>query len=303
MFLPPQVPDEPFTWAQAQAAGLTRRQLTELVECGRVRRVLQGVYQPSELPDTVFTRARAAFRVVRPFSVLCDRTAGWLHGVDTFAIRELNCLPPLETYVLRNHCRIRRHGLVGGERDLADGDVIELHGVRVTTPVRTAMDLACRLSRRDALAALDGFMRAHGLTAADLRAELPRYRRRRGVVQLRRLIPLADARSESPGESWTRMAIIDAGLPLPEPQYTVREHGRQIYRLDLAYPDQLVCVEYDGREFHESAASREHDRRRRAWLMRRGWTVIVLDKESFHALAVAQWTEELRQALNSAARS
>ncbi|MGH3445452.1 MAG: hypothetical protein ACRDPB_08760, partial [Nocardioidaceae bacterium] len=33
-------------------------------------------------------------------------------------------------------------------------------GVKVTTPLRTALDLACKLRRRDALAALDGFMRS-----------------------------------------------------------------------------------------------------------------------------------------------
>ena len=47
---------------------------------------------------------------------------------------------------------------------------------------------------------------------------LPRFRRRRGVVQLRELLELVDARIESARESWTWLEIHDAGLPLPEPQ-------------------------------------------------------------------------------------
>jgi len=54
---------------------------------------------------------------------------------------------------------------------------------------------------------------------ADMLAALPRYGRRRGVAQLRELVPLADPRSESPRESWLRIEIHDAGLPIPNLQY------------------------------------------------------------------------------------
>ena len=259
--------------------------------------MLQGVYRPVSVPDSPEARARAAMLVVRPFAVICDRTASWLHGIDTFEYRELDILPPVETIVLRGNNRVRRQGCTGGIRDLARADIMEIEGFRLTTPVRTAMDLACKLSRYEALAVLDGFMRRHGLTQADLKAELPRYRRRRGVVQLRQLIPIADPQAESSGESWTRLAIIDAGLPTPQPQYWVSDGDFDTYRLDLAYPKHRVAIEYDGRDFHSTPAQRAADEARRHWLREQDWIVIVVDKGSFSSQALARWIQELREAL------
>lgn len=298
MFVPPPLADAPFTWAQAKALGVTRAHLERLLDTRQVVRVLRGVYRPADVPDTIENRARAAALVAGPFAVLCDRTAAWLHGVDTFEFRELEILPPLETVRLRGCGRIRRPECVGGERDLLPQDVETVAGVQVTTPVRTALDLGCGLPRRDALAALDSYMRLCGVERKQLYVTLPRYFRRRGVVQLRQLLPLADARSESPGESWTRMEIIDAGLPVPELQWWVYDaNGRPLWRLDMAYPNSRVAVEYDGREFHDSDAKREHDRARRKWLRDRGWTVIVVTKDSFGLDALEAWIGELRRAL------
>lgn len=297
MMLPPRVPDRPFTWSQAEAAGLSRERLTDLVANGQVRRVLQGVYQPAALPDTLANRCQAAALVMKPFGVLCDRTAAWLHGVDTLAYHELEILPPLEAFVLRDNTRTRRLGCQGGERDLAPQDLCSLGGIRATTPLRTALDLGCRLAQRNALAGLDGFMRVCGVTHQELLRELPRYRRRRGVVQLRRLIPLATPLAESPGESWTRMAIIEAGLPAPQPQYWVRVGGEPRYRLDMAYPKSKVLVEYDGHEYHDAPEKRQADERRRDWLRQRGWIIIVVRSDSFTPEALQMWTNQLAGAL------
>lgn len=296
----PKLPDVPFRWPDAERAGFTRWHFRQLVENGRVRQVLHGVYQTADLPCTIENRSRAAALVLNPFEVLRDRTAAWVHDVDTFEYRELEILPPVETSVLRGHTRTRRTGCAGGHRDLAFRDVIVLGRVPVTTPLRTALDLGCKLSRSSALAALDGFMRVQGITREQMEAELPRYRRRRGVVQLRQLVPLADPRAESPGESWTRIAILDAGLPAPQLQHWVCEGGRKVFRLDLAYPLSRVAVEYDGREFHDSPERRAADRKRRKWLTDRGWTVIVVDKDMFTAAAVAQWLGGLSTALQIA---
>jgi hypothetical protein len=171
----------------------------------------------------------------------------------------------------------------------------------VTSPLRTAMDLACSLSERDALACLDGFMRAFGVTLEEFEAALPRYRRRRGVVQLRRLVPLATPLAESAGESWTRMAIVQAGLPTPEPQYWVWHRGRKRYRLDLAYVSAKIAIEYDGREFHHKKKQRAKDARRRRWLEEHGWTVIVVTKDSFTFDAWMSWTSQISAALREAA--
>lgn len=297
MMLPSTFPDSPFTWAHMQKRGMSRRRLDAAVANREVRRVLTGVYLRADIPDGIPIRAKAAALVVSRFAVTRDRTAAWILGVDVFDYRELEILPPLETCVLRGHSPTTRTGCSGGKRDLLPRDHFTVEGLEVTTALRTALDLGCKLSRRDALAALDAFMRLHGITHAEMYAELPRYFRRRGVLQLRQLIPLADPRAESTGESWTRLEILDAGLPVPGIQVWVHDGGRPVYRLDLAYPRHRVAIEYDGREFHESPERREHDRKRREWLRKRGWTVIVVDKDSFTTAALMGWLDELRAAL------
>lgn len=292
-------PDSPFTWSGARAAGVTRRELELLVRTRHVRRVLHGVYADAVLTDTVELRAAAAGLVLPTSGVFVDRTAAWLHGVDVLDFRELEILPPLECVVLPDRHRVERAGCRGGERDLAPYDMCVIGGVRVTTPLRTALDLGCKLPRPDALAALDMFMRLHGIARMELEASLPRYRGRRGVIKLRELVALADARSESPGESRTRLAIHDADIPAPRPQHWVHHQGQPLFRLDLAYPRHRVAVEYDGEEWHErTEAQRTADRERRAWLRRHGWTVVVVRRGDFSGEAKAAWISELREALH-----
>jgi hypothetical protein len=299
MMVPPQLPDRPFTWNMAADLGFTRRRLDRLIAEGRVVRVLHGVYRSLDTPDCLETRLQAAALVMAPDAVAVDRLAAWLQKVDTFEFAELQELPPLEVFRLRGSGRIRRSECRSGERDLLPEEIMVAAGVRQTVPLRTCMDLGCRLSRRGALAALDMFMRVWGITREQMYAALSRYAGRRGVVQLRELIPLADPRSESPGESWTRMEIHDRGLPAPEPQHWIYIDGIPVFRLDLAYPELKICVEYDGREFHFREKDRKRDRLRRKWLRDHGWIVIVVTKDDFKGAALDGWLLELRQAIDA----
>ena len=291
------LPGHPFTRQQAEALGLTPKTLRRLTASRRLRRQLRSVYVDASLPDDTSLRVQAAKLVISPHSVICDRTAAWVLGCDAFEFRELDVVPPIESYVLRGHDPTDRPEVNGGTRDLLPCDWIVIGGVRVTTPLRTAMDLGCKLRRRDALAVMDALMRAYGFTVEDMLRLLPRYYRRRGVIQLRELLMLVDGRAESPGESWTRLTIIDHGLPVPTPQHWVVIDGVPTYRLDLAYPHARVVVEYDAEEFHSAPDAKERDRERRTWLRKHGWTVIVVTKESFTAEAVEAWIGELREAL------
>ena len=259
-----------------------------------MRRIFTGVYVRADLPDSTELRGRAAGLVMNEHSVLCDRTAAWIHGIDVLKYAELDVIPPLETYVLRGHDPTDRHNCHGGTRDLRPEDWQMIGGLRVTTPLRTALDLACKLRRREAMAALDVFAREHGVTVAELRRLLVRYFRRRGVVQARELVPLTDGRIESARESWVNLEIHDHALPAPEPQYWVLVDGVPTYRVDFAYPHARVIVEYDGEEFHSKPEKKAADEKRREWLRRNGWRVIVVTKENFDDGPTPSWIIELR---------
>ena len=290
-------PQVPFTTSQARMWGATRKMIDAAVQQRLLVRLFRGVYVRADVELDVVGRAQAAALVMSPHAVVCDRTAAWIWGVDCFAYRELDSVPRLETSTLRGHRATRRPEVRGRSRDLRARDWVEIGGVRVTTPLRTALDLACSQPRRTALAVLDRFMREHGITLAEFRRELPRYVRRRGVIQMRELVMLADPRAESEGESWTRLEIIDHGLPAPEPQYWIVTGGVPTYRLDLAYPKAKVAIEFNGEEFHSSEEDQEADAERLEWLEEHGWTVIVVDKESFSDQALTGWIGQLREAL------
>lgn len=291
------LPDHPFTRAHARQLGISRRGLEEALAEGRLEKPLRGVFLRADLEPTPLLRAQAAQLVTSPTSVVCDRTAAWLWGVECLRYAELDGTPPVEACVLRGHQATERDGVDGITRDLLPEDWLQLGDVRVTTPLRTAADLGCLLWAPHALGAMDALMRVEGFARKDLQRLQRRYRRRRGVVQLRSLVALVDARSESQPESWVRWFIVAAGLPCPEPQVRVAVEGREL-RLDLAYPRARIAVEYDGEEFHHRTdEQRRHDEQRREALRRAGWIVIVLTREALRAGTQDTWISELRDAL------
>lgn len=293
----PAFPSTPFTTATAHCS---RAHLRRAVKSRQLVRPLRGAYLRADVELTPIVRAQVAALVIGTSSVLCDRTAAWVLGVDCLAYAELDVPPPLESCVLPGHEPTERPEVTGRTRDLKEEDVVVIGGVRVTSPLRTAADLLCLLPRREALAAADALMRAHGFTPADLRRLLVRYFRRRGIVQARNLASLVDGRSESAGESWTRLAIVDHDLPTPQPQFWVVVQGRPTYRLDLAYPHARIAIEYDGAAHHSSPEDRRRDEERRAWLRAHGWRIVVLTNASFQDEALGQWINQLRAMLEAA---
>lgn len=274
--------DRPFTNTQAARAGVRPQVLTELVRRGLLRRMLRGVVVATQVPDSLALRVAALRLVVPQHCVVTDRTAGWANGVSVLPRSSVYEMPFLDAFSTEGS-RMRRDGIRSGVRDLLDRDIVELDGLRLTSPLRTACDLGRGLWRFDALAALDGFLRI-GLDPGELADEVARFKGQRGVVQLRSLVPLADGRSESPGESGLRLHWHDAGLPRPNLQIWVHDDaGVAIFRLDLGLEEIWYAVEYDGEAFH-GEADQEHDADRRAWMEReRGWIIEVFCKEHVYA--------------------
>jgi hypothetical protein len=292
-----ELPEGPFLTADLSSLGISRTQLRHHLEDNLLRRVLRGVYCRADVPDTVELRAAAAALVLPTHAVVCDRSAAWLWGVDCFDYAEGDVRPRLEVVSVGGNDRSRRGQLLGGKRDLRPDEICEVGGVSVTSPVRTACDLACLRGRRSALAVYDAFRRQFGLTCADYERMLHRFRGRRGVKQARELAPYAVTGAESVGESWSRMTIIDDGLPAPEPQVWVYLPGFGWVRLDMAYEHLRIAVEYDGEEFHSTDEQRAADQARREALVRAGWIVIVVRKSDFTAEECERWLSQLREAL------
>ena len=279
----PDLPlDRPFTASDATEVGISPAVLRRMVREGLLRRVLKGVYVDATADDDLLMRSRAVALAIPPTAVVTDRTAAWLHGVDVLRPGDHLVPPPIEVFQAPGCTRVRTAANQGGERTMSPDDVEQVHGVRVTTPLRTALDLGRLTRRAQALSALDALLRLERFTKEELLGSVERFRRQRGVVQLRELAPLADGRAESPGESVLRLRWIDAGLPTPEPQVEVRQNGIVRARLDLALPEHRFAAEYDGWDWHSSKEQRRRDKERRTWLRARGWTVVVLTRREVY---------------------
>jgi AbiEi antitoxin C-terminal domain len=269
-----------FTAAQAKSNGITAWCLAEMVRRGRVRRLLHDAYVDAQVPDTVELRARALCLVMPACAVICRRTAAWLYGVDAYAPNERDQALTVECVVPARLARVRRDGVRGWEETLDPEDLSTVHGVRVTTPTRTALDLARYAPRFMGLSAVDAFCHRALTTPSELMACAQRFCGGRNIAIARQLIGWAEPLAESPGESWLRLRILDAGFPRPQAQIKVYDTGgRMVYRLDLGYPALKIGLEYDGLEFHDSPEHRKHDVHRRRELDRiYGWDAYGFDR-------------------------
>lgn len=178
--------------------------------------------------------------------------------------------------------RLRNELTSSGERRFQPGDVDELHGLRVTSPLRTTCDLGRLLHRDQALAAMDSIARLRHFTGDELVRETGRFRRYRGVRQLRALAPLVDLEAQSPGESILRLRWYDVGLPRPMCQVPVESPYGTTWCIDLGLPEERFGAEYDGVDFHGPEQA-DHDEARRTWLRQgRGWRLVVARRDNVY---------------------
>ncbi len=187
---------------------------------------------------------------------------------------------PLQPDDLRVHLTVPTGSAVRGRDDrrihrspLDPAEVVVRDGVRLTTPARTWRDLAGVLLPAALLAVTDQVL-VRWCTAADLDEQLRRRPGGRGAARARAVLPVADPRAGSPMESVLRWLLHAAGLPAPVLQHVVRDAaGGFAGRVDLAWPDRRVVVEFDG-DVHRERGVFVEDLRRQNRLVAAGWTVI-----------------------------
>ncbi|MFJ8577087.1 endonuclease domain-containing protein [Micromonospora sp. NPDC093277] len=205
------------------------------------------------------------FRRMPPDAVAGFHTGAQLHGFGAVSTAEVHVIVPAGCVVPKIQ------GVVAHESVLPVPVSVEIAGVPCAPAARCAVDLARVLRRMDALPLLDLCLRSGASGVDELRAEVARHGGLRGVGQARKLIGLADARSECRQESQLRLLLIDGGLPAPEPQLWVRDQdGVPLFRLDLGYRERRIGIEYDGLS-HLDPDRLRHDRSRMNWLAANDW--------------------------------
>lgn len=268
----------PFTHHTAAAKGMTARQLAALCETGELIRPSRGLYLPAELADDISARAESLALVLPSGAAVARETAAWLLGIDVRPPWRWTSPPLLECLVPLGAARPRRPDISSFISDVPSDDLITIDGVPCTSPVRTAIDLARYRPRFIGLGTVDAFTHAGLMDIPDLERALRPLAGHRYIRRARDVIALCEPRTESQGESWTRLRVVEGGLPRPTVQVSLRDHsGAEAYRLDMGIEEGKVGIEYDGVEHHlRTPAQREHDDARRADIeVRFGWRTVV----------------------------
>jgi very-short-patch-repair endonuclease len=261
--VPARLRDVPFRGSTAvEERLLTRGQLAG----PSWRRLFPDIYVHIGVPVDHFTRCEAAALLLPPGAAIAGRSAAIIFRAAVSGPTD----PPVEVAVASSTSMRRHAGLRLGRTRLDPGDVMSLGALPVTTPVRTAFDLARRPGLTEAVVAVDALLRASRLTVPDLaryadeRVGWPRTR------QLGLVLRLAAPGAESPMETRLRLLLVLGGLPPPVVQYPLPAANA---RLDLAYPQVKVAVEYDG-DHHRERRQFQHDVTRLNRIRLLGWTVL-----------------------------
>ncbi|HEY2225258.1 hypothetical protein [Actinomycetospora sp.] len=173
---------------------------------------------------------------------------------------------------------------------LSPDEIAERFGCPITSPVRTAFDLARREPLVEAVAAVDSLAHTCRFPSDYLRRFAAGHPRARGIVQVRRVLELMDPRAESLPETRLRLGLLDRGVPPGVPQYRVRLLTGERKRLDLAWPEAMVALEYDG-PGHRTITGQNRDAFHRGRLGDLGWNIgvvtsaMIADPVAFDELA------------------
>jgi hypothetical protein len=283
----------PFLGQEALAA----RALPERAMRSLYNPIYPGVYVPVGIDVTAGQRAEAAWLWSRRRGVVAGASAAALLGakwMDANRDAELihdNRHPP-------TGIRVRTETLLADELSCAGG-------IAVTSPVRTAFDIGRQASSRLAtVQLLDALANATDVKTVDVDAVATRHPGMRGLARLRKVLPLVDGGAESPQETRTRLALIDAGLPRPTTQIVVRDaYGEFVARIDMGYEDVRVGIEYEGSQHWTSAPQRERDIDRHSALCDLGWVIIRVSSDLLRyrqGTRIARVDAALRAARNAA---
>jgi hypothetical protein len=242
------MPEGPVLTRDLLAAGLTPTEVARLTRSGALVRLRRGAYARAEgpQPDDDAGRHRqllaATVPLLAPDAVLSHRSAAVVLGLPV-----VGSLDRVEVTRSSIGSGKRRGSVHLRAAPLPADEVTEVDGFRVTTPARTVVDLARTLAPGPAVAAGDAALR-RGTTGAEVEAVLASSAGRPGLSAARRACRALDPRSESAGESLSRVLLHRMGLAPSDLQYEVHDaSGALVGRCDFVWREQRTLGEFDGR--------------------------------------------------------
>jgi len=264
------------------AEGWSPAELERMARSGKLQRIRRGAYELApakslERRDQHRRLIAATLRQTSVDSAISHMSAAVMHQLPIWN-DQLD-----KVHITRNQPgggKVRRYVHLHAA-PLPAIDVCEIEGQRVTTLARTILDLLRTLTMELAVPIGDAALRL-GLTLEELAEVAGRCIGWRGMLQARRAMNFLDARSESAGESYSRVLLDRVGVPAPTPQYEVWHRGVLIGRADFGWEEFRTLGEFDGKEKYgkllkpgQTAADAVFEEKRREDALRDlGWQIV-----------------------------
>ena len=273
-----------FTSAQALDLGLTYHQISAMVERGLARRRRRGTYVVAGTPDTPERRTMEAVLSGPPGCVASHESAAYLLGLTSAPSQAHVTVGPTE--------RLRLDGVVAHRSPLPPSHVAMVGRIPVTSLARTIVDLAS-VSELDRLAEVMDPLLVSGrlrpsrlLRVVDDIVDAPG---RHGTALLRTALevwtdPIAPG---SAAEVRLLRRLRERGFDGYVTQHEVPV-GEARFRVDVAWPDARVLLEYSGKAFH-GPRRWSRDEERAEQIIALGWDHREVDAGDLVPGASALW--------------
>lgn len=261
-------PFRPFLTEWARTEGMTKRGLAGPA----YRQIFRGVHVSALVPDSLVVRGRAAILRAPEGGLLSHETAGQL-WVPSW---------PRSSDIHMSYSR--------GVKTIGDGirthrfsypmERWYRHGLAVTGPAQTFIHLAVRCDLVELACFGDRLVARDAISPEELVVATESWEGhgRRSAITAAGLVR---AHSESVPETQSRLLVVLAGLPEPVCNHPYLVGGIERYRLDLAWVEYKVALEYDGR-WHDDPGQRRKDKARRKEMRKNGWVIIVIRAEHLY---------------------
>lgn len=252
---------------QVRKLGIDDDGVARRVAADRLVRVHPGVYRVAGSPITREQRLLAAVLAAGPGSAVSHRSAAHEWGLAEFP-DVVEIVTPRPKWPRLKGVRVHR------SNDLLPNHVTVRHGIPITKPLRTLVDLgqSAPWAVADALE-LGLADRLFTMKAVDAALEEFSRKGRTGIGVLRRIV---DARALERGipdgllEPRFARLVRRAGLPMPDFQVWVAPG----IRVDFAYVDLKIVIEVDGFGSRRRPAELDAHNARQNELVLLGWTIL-----------------------------
>ncbi|MFJ3958458.1 hypothetical protein [Arthrobacter sp. NPDC090010] len=274
-----------WTSSELSSLGIGAQARRQLIDSGGLLRIQRGAFALRDHAAALRGVERARLRLEAHQKVYARRrnrafvyshvSAARLHGCQMWHADEFVHV----TFASRPNRYRSDSRTVAHYIPLKDAELTNHGQFSMTSLERTVVDCCRVLDLEGSLVVMDQALR-RGADHRLLAGYAEKMRGHRGVVNLRQALELGDAKSESMGETRTRFLLWEMNISMPVSQFAVTT-DRGIRRLDFAWPELKVALEFDGRIKYfgdvptDEAIADERIRERR--LMEMGWIFVRID--------------------------